>query len=295
MRFCVGVRCARRTANRAARIASCLTFAPAVTAAIIFDVFDNPVGAAILESRGRYADISELVDWAEAVGSSDPAAESVSASVPQPNLNIRFWDKYMGSDRKVLSGYDASEGARYVLFTAVLCHHPDVPPVLAVDNFDHALNPRLALALTRTVCERRHCGRGTRMKLRTLDDVIATDFRGDLADPEFALGYLQTSLDEAQSQDDIGTFLVALLDVTKARESVASVANRAGKTRASFYKSLSSTGNPEFATVVRALPALGMRLQVVSAAAASVESSATAEIKRPRKIQRANAVTTPRE
>lgn len=34
----------------------------------------------------------------------------------------------------------------------VLVHHPLSPPVFAVDNFDHALNPRLAKALTRNLC-----------------------------------------------------------------------------------------------------------------------------------------------
>ena len=34
-----------------------------------------------------------------------------------------------------------------------LVHHPESPSVLAVDNFDHALNPRLAKALTRQICD----------------------------------------------------------------------------------------------------------------------------------------------
>jgi len=35
----------------------------------------------------------------------------------------------------------------------VLAHHPESPPIFAVDNFDHALNPRLAKALTAKLCE----------------------------------------------------------------------------------------------------------------------------------------------
>ena len=100
------------------------------------------------------------------------------------------------------------------------------------------------------------------MKLRTFDDLIETDLKDDLSDPEFALGYLQACLEEAQTSDDMGVFLIALLDVAKARGSVASVAERAGKTRASFYKSLSEKGNPEFATIARTLPLLGMKFQV---------------------------------
>jgi predicted ATPase len=59
----------------------------------------------------------------------------------------------MVEGRNRLSGYDASEGALYVLFMMVLAFHEDVPPVVAVDNFDHALNPRLARALTERLCE----------------------------------------------------------------------------------------------------------------------------------------------
>jgi predicted ATPase len=61
---------------------------------------------------------------------------------------IRFWDKYMKKGRNVLSGYDASEGALYVLFLAVLAAHPRAPSFCAVDNADHGLNPGLATALT---------------------------------------------------------------------------------------------------------------------------------------------------
>lgn len=59
----------------------------------------------------------------------------------------------MAEGRNYLSGYDASEGALYVLFMMALVHHEQSPPVVSVDNFDHALNPRLAKALTRQVCD----------------------------------------------------------------------------------------------------------------------------------------------
>jgi predicted ATPase len=57
----------------------------------------------------------------------------------------------MGS-RSVLSGYDASEGALYVLFLAVLGAHERSPDLCAVDNADHGLNPRLARALMARFC-----------------------------------------------------------------------------------------------------------------------------------------------
>ena len=58
----------------------------------------------------------------------------------------------MREGRNVLSGYDASEGALYVLFLAVLAAHEDSPHLFAVDNADHGLNPRLAKSLFKMLC-----------------------------------------------------------------------------------------------------------------------------------------------
>lgn len=58
----------------------------------------------------------------------------------------------MVKDRNVLSGYDASEGALYVLFLAVLAGHNRTPRFCAVDNADHGLNPRLARELMKKLC-----------------------------------------------------------------------------------------------------------------------------------------------
>lgn len=54
----------------------------------------------------------------------------------------------MKKSRNALTGYDASEGALYVLFAAVLCLAEAAPRLLAVDNLDQALNPRLMARLT---------------------------------------------------------------------------------------------------------------------------------------------------
>lgn len=99
------------------------------------------------------ASVLELIDWAKGIGTSGPGSVPVSKSIPQPSRILRFRDRYMADGRDDLSGYDASEGALFVLFMAVLTHHRSCPPVLAVDNFDHGLNPRLAKALTRKICE----------------------------------------------------------------------------------------------------------------------------------------------
>ena len=56
-------------------------------------------------------------------------------------------------DAARFTGYDASEGALYVLFMLCLAMHPQSPSVFAVDSFDHALNPRLAKKMIEVFCE----------------------------------------------------------------------------------------------------------------------------------------------
>lgn len=51
------------------------------------------------------------------------------------------------------TGYDASEGALYVLFMFCLAMHPQTPSIFAIDSFDHTLNPRLAKKMTQIFCE----------------------------------------------------------------------------------------------------------------------------------------------
>lgn len=104
-------------------------------------------------ARKLYESMLELIDWADFLVATSPGSVPVSKNIPQPTRILRFRDRFMAEDRNILSGYDASEGVLYVLFMTVLVHHRESPPVLAVDNFDHALNPRLARALTRKVCD----------------------------------------------------------------------------------------------------------------------------------------------
>lgn len=100
-----------------------------------------------------YQSVLELIGWARGLGASLASKVPISKNIPQPVRVLRFRDRYMADKRNYLSGYDASEGALYVLFMTALVHHSKAPPVVAVDNFDHALNPRLAKALTGKVCE----------------------------------------------------------------------------------------------------------------------------------------------
>lgn len=91
-----------------------------------------------------------MIDWAKKVRAGEPKRSFVSPSVPTSRIVVEFQDRFMSANRNILSGYDASEGALYVLFMLVLAAHNQSPRVLAVDNFDQALNPRTARALTRT-------------------------------------------------------------------------------------------------------------------------------------------------
>lgn len=88
-----------------------------------------------------------LISWASNFGSAMGMDSVLSPSASSSPRVIRFVDKYMLPKRNVLSGYDASEGALYVLFLAVLAAHPKSPAFFAIDNADHGLNPGLAKSL----------------------------------------------------------------------------------------------------------------------------------------------------
>ncbi|ACL03916.1 SMC domain-containing protein [Desulfatibacillum aliphaticivorans] len=93
-----------------------------------------------------------LIDWAESYSTDAFKKIPVSPGFSLMQKVIQFEDRFMKRGRNILSGYDASEGALFVLFHAALAAHPKSPTVCAVDNADHALNPRLAKALLTKVC-----------------------------------------------------------------------------------------------------------------------------------------------
>jgi len=105
------------------------------------------------DRRAPLREVVDLIGWADRVGVAPRSSQRLSPSVPSGPFVIEFQDRFMGARRNILTGYDASEGALYVLFAAVLALHPNAPELLAVDNFLHLLNPRLARALMRAFCE----------------------------------------------------------------------------------------------------------------------------------------------
>jgi predicted ATPase len=98
-------------------------------------------------------ELLQLVDWAADMDVAPPEEANLSRSVPSPRSVVRFTDRFMANAHNHLSAYDASEGALYVMFAAVLALHPAAPRTLAIDNVDHALNPRLARALLSRFCD----------------------------------------------------------------------------------------------------------------------------------------------
>jgi energy-coupling factor transporter ATP-binding protein EcfA2 len=92
-------------------------------------------------------EVLELIDWVSDVSATESAGALLSPAVPRAKQVLRFTDRFMAPSRNTLTAYDASEGALYVLFAAVLCFSPSSPSVFAIDNLDSALNPRLVMRL----------------------------------------------------------------------------------------------------------------------------------------------------
>ncbi|MCA0756485.1 AAA family ATPase [Paenibacillus sp. N4] len=98
-------------------------------------------------------DLFDLLQWTKGVAVGKAAKDSISPNVPLPSKTIRFTDRFMREGRNELTPYDASEGSLYVLFLLTLALHPKAPKMFSIDNFDQALNPRLARLLTKTFCD----------------------------------------------------------------------------------------------------------------------------------------------
>lgn len=79
-----------------------------------------------------------------------------------------------------------------------------------------------------------------------------------LKTPEARAAYLEAALEE----NDPAFFQHALGTIARA-QGMQDIAGKSQTTRAGLYKALSSEGNPEFATVLRVVNALGYRLAIV--------------------------------
>jgi len=120
-------------------------------------------------------DAHGLIDWADEFGSAMARNLPLSRSAAAMPVVVRFVDRFMCEGRNELSGYDASEGSLFVLFLAVLAAHPNAPQVCAVDNADHGINPRLARALMKCLCDWYTTGAPGRQILLTTHNPLVLD------------------------------------------------------------------------------------------------------------------------
>lgn len=85
-----------------------------------------------------------------------------------------------------------------------------------------------------------------------------------LDDAESIAAYMSDAL---ESEDP--AFVADALGVIARARGMSEVAREAGVSRESLYRSLSTDGNPEFATVLRVIRALGLRLSAAPVRRAS--------------------------
>ena len=93
-------------------------------------------------------------------------------------------------------------------------------------------------------------------------NIVATsawDAADHLETEEDIIAYLDAALEDG----DPAVILAVLGDIARAR-GMAQIAREAGLGRESLYKALSPNGNPEFATILKVVAALGLRLHVES-------------------------------
>ena len=138
--------------------------------------------------------VLELIDWVSDIQTTSHGAPLLSPNVPRTKLMLKFTDRFMNSSRNELTAYDASEGTLYVIFCALLCLLPQVPRLLAIDNLDQALNPRLLTKLTSRLSGWLRHNDPERQLLFTAHNPAVLDGL-DLADPEVRLFAVERNSD----------------------------------------------------------------------------------------------------
>jgi probable addiction module antidote protein len=97
------------------------------------------------------------------------------------------------------------------------------------------------------------------MALKTLPFDSAEYLENDQAIAEY--------LDEAMKiamEDSDPTFLAQALGTVARARGMSQIATAAGLSRESLYKALGAEGNPEFATILKVVQALGLKLSIQS-------------------------------
>jgi hypothetical protein len=152
-----------------------------------------------LEAQGEAGEalldqVLELIDWVADIQTTSHGAALISSKVPRTKLMLKFTDRFMKKSRNELTAYDASEGALYIIFCAVLCLLPDAPGILAIDNLDQALNPRLLAKLASRLSAWLNHSAANRQLLFTAHNPAVLDGL-DLGDPEVRLFAVERNSD----------------------------------------------------------------------------------------------------
>ena len=82
-----------------------------------------------------------------------------------------------------------------------------------------------------------------------------------LKEPRNAEAYIEAVLDEGDPKG----LMQALRNVAEAQGGIAAVAERAGLSRETLYRTLSKSGNPQLTSLTKILGATGLRLSVTRA------------------------------
>lgn len=131
-------------------------------------------------------EVLALIDWVADIQTTSHGAALLSTKVPRTKWMLKFTDRYMVKSRNELTAYDASEGALYVIFAALLCLLPQAPRLFAIDNLDQALNPRLLTRLTANLSGwLRHNGEDRQLLFTAHNPAVLDGL--DLSDPEVRL------------------------------------------------------------------------------------------------------------
>lgn len=93
-----------------------------------------------------------------------------------------------------------------------------------------------------------------------IGDLKVWDASEHLDGEEMIFAYVNAAMEEG----DPALLAAALGDIARAR-GMTEIARKAGMSRESLYRALSSEGNPELATVMKVMKALGLRMSVTSA------------------------------
>lgn len=83
-----------------------------------------------------------------------------------------------------------------------------------------------------------------------------------LKDQEYAAAYLNASLEESFECSNMGLFQTAVRDVVEAHGGMRKISSKMEVSRESFYRSLSNKGKARFSTLLCAIKACGLELEI---------------------------------